>query len=165
MVRAAWPVAGQVAGVLGRVLGQVPGDLPGDSGPVGSSVRCPARTIRTSTCLPPHQPTRSSCSSTAGARTSTAGTAARTAASEGVQTAMKLAEELTAHDAFAAHVDAEIGHRPGPADQPVARGDLVGDRVHRGSVLPIAAILLPPAGIRVAVTFVVVLLALARRVC
>ena len=43
----------------------------------------------------------------------------------------------------------------------MARGDLVGDRVHRGSVLPIVAILLPPAGIRVPVTFVVVLLALA----
>ena len=74
-----------------------------------------------------------------------------------VQTAMKLAEELTAHDAFAAHVDAELGIDPDELTNPwhAAISFTV------GSILPIVAILLPPARIRVPVTFVVVLLALA----
>ena len=38
-----------------------------------------------------------------------------------VQTAMKLAEELTAHDAFAAHVDAELGIDPDELTNPGTR--------------------------------------------
>jgi len=78
-----------------------------------------------------------------------------------LQTAMKLAEELTAHDAFAAHVDAELGIDPDELTNPwhAAVSSAIAFTV--GSILPIVAILLPPAGIRVPVTFVVVLLALA----
>ena len=78
-----------------------------------------------------------------------------------VQTARKLAEELTAHDAFAAHADAELGIDPQGLTNPwhAAVSSAVAFTV--GSILPIVAILLAPAGIRVAVTFAVVLLALA----
>jgi len=78
-----------------------------------------------------------------------------------VQTAMKLAEELTAHGPFAAHVDAELGIDPDELTNPwhAATSSAIAFTV--GSVPPIVAILLPPAGIRVPVTFVVVLLALA----
>lgn len=78
-----------------------------------------------------------------------------------VQTAMKLAEELTAHDAFAAHVDAELGIDPNQLTNPwhAAISSAIAFTV--GSILPIAAILLPPARVRVSVTFAVVLLALA----
>ena len=67
-----------------------------------------------------------------------------------VQTAMKLAEELTAHDAFAAHVDAELGIDPDELTNPwhAAISSAIAFTV--GSILPIVAILLPPAGIRVA---------------
>ena len=78
-----------------------------------------------------------------------------------MQTARTLAEELTAHDAFAAHADAELGIDPDELTNPwhAAVSSAVAFTV--GSLLPIVAILLPPAGIRVAVTFTVVLLALA----
>jgi VIT1/CCC1 family predicted Fe2+/Mn2+ transporter len=78
-----------------------------------------------------------------------------------VQTAMKLAEELTAHVAFAAHVDAELGIDPGELTNPWHAAISSAIAFSVGSILPIVAILLPPAGIRVPVTFVVVLLALA----
>jgi len=70
-------------------------------------------------------------------------------------------EELTAHDAFAAHVDAELGIDPDELTNPwhAAISSAIAFTV--GSILPIVAILLPPAGIRIPVTFVVVLLALA----
>ena len=66
-----------------------------------------------------------------------------------VQTAMKLAEELTAHDAYAAHVDAELGIDPDELTNPwhAAISSAIAFTV--GSILPIVAILLPPAGIRV----------------
>ena len=35
-----------------------------------------------------------------------------------VDTALKLAEELTAHDAFAAHIDAELGIDPNALNKP-----------------------------------------------
>ena len=60
-----------------------------------------------------------------------------------VQTAMKLAEELTAHDAFAAHVDAELGIDPDKLTNPwhAAMSSAIAFTV--GSILPIVAILLP----------------------
>jgi vacuolar iron transporter family protein len=78
-----------------------------------------------------------------------------------VETATKLAQELTAHDAFAAHADAELGIDPDELTNPwhAAVSSAIAFTV--GSILPIVAILLPPAGVRVPVTFVVVLLALA----
>jgi vacuolar iron transporter family protein len=78
-----------------------------------------------------------------------------------IETARKLAEELTAHDAFAAHVDAELRLDPNELTSPwhAAFSSAIAFTV--GSILPILAILLPPTGARIPVTFVVVLLALA----
>lgn len=78
-----------------------------------------------------------------------------------VATARKLAEELTAKDAFAAHVDAELGIDPDALTNPWHAATSSAVAFTLGSILPLVAILLPPAGARVAVTFVVVLLALA----
>ncbi|WP_412538766.1 VIT family protein [Longispora sp. K20-0274] len=77
------------------------------------------------------------------------------------RTARQVAEELTAHDAFAAHADAELGIDPEDLTNPwhAALASAVAFTV--GAVLPLAAILLPPASARVPVTFVAVLLALA----
>ena len=73
----------------------------------------------------------------------------------------QLAEELTAHDAFAAHVDAELGIDPNAVTNPRHAHIFPAIAFTVGSILPIVAILLPPPGVRVPVTFAVVLLALA----
>ena len=77
------------------------------------------------------------------------------------QTARAVAEELTAKDAFAAHVEAELGIDPDELTNPWHAAGASAVAFTVGSLLPLAAILLPPAGARVPVTFVVVLLALA----
>ena len=76
-------------------------------------------------------------------------------------TARKLAEELTAKDAFAAHVDAELGLDPDELTNPwhAAMSSAIAFTV--GALLPLIAILAPPAGVRVPVTFAVVVIALA----
>ncbi len=78
-----------------------------------------------------------------------------------IETARKLAEELTAKDAFAAHVDVELGIDPNALTNPWHAALSSAIAFTLGSILPLVAILLPPAGARVAVTFAVVLLALA----
>ena len=78
-----------------------------------------------------------------------------------VETARRLAEELTAHDAFAAHADAELGIDPDALTNPWHAAASSAAAFTVGSVLPVLAILLPPAEMRVQVTFVAVLLALA----
>lgn len=77
------------------------------------------------------------------------------------ETAATLARELTNHDAFAAHVDVELGIDPNELTNPwvAALSSAVAFTV--GSVLPLLAIVLPPPGARIPVTFVAVLLALA----
>jgi len=76
-------------------------------------------------------------------------------------TARTVAEELTARDAFAAHVDVELHLDPDNLTNPwhAAFASAVAFMV--GSLLPLLAILLPPANLRVPVTFVAVLAALA----
>ncbi|BDZ46286.1 VIT1/CCC1 transporter family protein [Naasia aerilata] len=76
-------------------------------------------------------------------------------------TAEQVARELTAHDAFAAHADAELGLRPDELTSPWHAAIASAIAFSIGSVLPLLAILLPPEDMRVPVTFVVVLLALA----
>jgi VIT1/CCC1 family predicted Fe2+/Mn2+ transporter len=76
-------------------------------------------------------------------------------------TARQVAEELTEHDAFAAHADAELGIDPHALTNPLHAAAASAAAFTLGSLLPLMAILLPPPGARVAVTFVVVLLALA----
>lgn len=76
-------------------------------------------------------------------------------------TAQVVAEELTRSDAFAAHVDAELGIDPEALSSPwqAAFSSAVSFTV--GSLLPILAIVLSSVSVRVPVTFAVVLLALA----
>jgi VIT1/CCC1 family predicted Fe2+/Mn2+ transporter len=76
-------------------------------------------------------------------------------------TARRVAEELTEHDALAAHVEAELGIDPDDLTSPWQAAGASALSFTIGSLLPLAAILLAPTGVRVPVTFVVVLLALA----
>jgi vacuolar iron transporter family protein len=75
--------------------------------------------------------------------------------------ARQVAEQLTEHDAFAAHVDAELGIDPDDLTNPwhAALASALAFTV--GAILPLVAILLPSTGARVPVTFVAVALALA----
>jgi vacuolar iron transporter family protein len=77
------------------------------------------------------------------------------------ETAERVAGELTEHDAFAAHADAELHLEPDELTSPwhAAIASFVAFAL--GALLPLLAILLPPAEVRIPVTFVVVLLALA----
>jgi vacuolar iron transporter family protein len=77
------------------------------------------------------------------------------------EVARTVAEELTAHDALAAHVDAELNLDPENLTNPFHAAFASAIAFTVGAVLPLIAILLPPAGWRVPVTFVSVLAALA----
>lgn len=77
------------------------------------------------------------------------------------ETAQRVAEELTAHDAFAAHVETELGIDPDDLTNPGHAAGASAVAFTVGSLLPLAAILLPPPGARVPVTFFAVLVALA----
>ncbi len=78
------------------------------------------------------------------------------------ETAHKVAEELTAHDAFAAHVDIELGIDPDELTNPISAALSSAISFTVGALLPLIAILAPPTGgARIPVTFVAVLLALA----
>ncbi|MDI9913851.1 VIT family protein [Rhodococcus sp. IEGM 1379] len=77
------------------------------------------------------------------------------------ETAHKVAEELTAHDAFAAHVDIELGIDPDALTNPISAALSSAISFTVGALLPLIAILAPPTGARIPVTFVAVLLALA----
>jgi VIT1/CCC1 family predicted Fe2+/Mn2+ transporter len=76
------------------------------------------------------------------------------------QTAQLVAKELTAHDAFAAHVDIELNLDPDELTNPwqAALASAVAFTV--GALLPLIAILIPPAAARIPVTFGAVLVAL-----
>jgi vacuolar iron transporter family protein len=77
------------------------------------------------------------------------------------ETAHQVAVELTANDAFAAHADAELHLDPTDLTNPWHAAAASAVAFTAGSLLPLAAILLPPAGARVPVTFAVVVAALA----
>jgi vacuolar iron transporter family protein len=76
-------------------------------------------------------------------------------------TARTVAEELTDHDAFAAHVDIELRIDPDELTNPWQAAISSALSFTVGAVLPLLAILLPPPSMRVPITFVAVLLALA----
>lgn len=76
-------------------------------------------------------------------------------------TARTVAEELTAHDAFTAHAEAELGLDPRELTNPWAAAGSSAAAFTCGALLPLLAIVLPPAEWRVPVTVVAVLLALA----
>lgn len=76
-------------------------------------------------------------------------------------TARQVAQELTAHDAFAAHAEAELGLDPNELTNPWQAAFSSALAFTCGALLPLLAILLPPANWRIPVTFAAVLVALA----
>jgi VIT1/CCC1 family predicted Fe2+/Mn2+ transporter len=76
-------------------------------------------------------------------------------------TARTVANELTAHNALAAHLEAELHIDPADIPSPVQAAGASALSFVCGALLPMLAILLPPANWRVPVTFVAVLAALA----
>ena len=76
-------------------------------------------------------------------------------------TATVVAKELTAHDAFAAHLEAELHIHPERLANPWHAAIASGASFFAGSVLPMLAITLPPPDWRIPVTFASVVLALA----
>ena len=76
------------------------------------------------------------------------------------QTAQLVAHELTAHDAFAAHVDAELHIDPNDLTNPWQAAFASAASFTLGGIIPVLAIVLPPASMRVAVTFGAVFIAL-----
>ncbi len=77
-------------------------------------------------------------------------------------TARTVAVELTAHGALAAHLDAELHIDPDDLASPVQAAAASALSFTSGALLPLVAILLPPAALRVPVTFVAVLIAWPR---
>lgn len=75
--------------------------------------------------------------------------------------ARQVAVELTAHDALAAHAEAEHGITPASLASPIRDALAVGAAFVAGAVLPWLAVILIPGPPRAAVTFVIVVLALA----
>jgi len=76
-------------------------------------------------------------------------------------TATKVAKELTAKDAYAAHVDAELAIDPKNLISPWNAAVASALAFFAGSVLPMIAILIPPAGNRIIITFVSTIIALS----
>jgi VIT1/CCC1 family predicted Fe2+/Mn2+ transporter len=77
------------------------------------------------------------------------------------ETAQKVAEELTANDALAAHLDAELHIDPNDVASPWTAAWASALSFTIGGVLPLLTILLLPPAIRIPGTFVIVLVALA----
>jgi VIT1/CCC1 family predicted Fe2+/Mn2+ transporter len=77
------------------------------------------------------------------------------------ETARTVAAELTSHNALAAHLEAELHIDPADIPSPVHAAGASALSFIAGALLPVLAIMLPPAGWRVAVTYVAVLIALA----
>ncbi|MFD3511166.1 VIT family protein [Nocardia sp. NPDC058666] len=76
-------------------------------------------------------------------------------------TARTVAAELTAHDAFTAHAEAELGIDPHDLTNPWAAALSSAISYTCGALLPLLAIMLPPTHWKVPVTFAAVLFALA----
>jgi VIT1/CCC1 family predicted Fe2+/Mn2+ transporter len=76
-------------------------------------------------------------------------------------TARTVAEELTAKDALAAHLDAELHMDPDDLANPAHAALASALSFVLGAALPMLAVMLPPPALRVPVTFTAVLLALA----
>ncbi|MHC6591228.1 VIT1/CCC1 transporter family protein [Arthrobacter sp. C152] len=77
------------------------------------------------------------------------------------ETAARVAEELTAHDALAAHLSAELNIDETDIVSPWHAAFASAIAFTIGAVLPMLAILLPPPEVRVPLTFAAVLVALA----
>lgn len=77
------------------------------------------------------------------------------------ETAHQVAVELTEHDALAAHAEIELGIDPDELTSPWHAAISSAIAFVLGAILPLLAIVLPPEGWRIPVTFVAVLIALA----
>lgn len=76
------------------------------------------------------------------------------------QTAEIVAKELTLHDAFAAHVDAELGIDPNDLTNPFHAAYASGLAFFAGAIIPIIAILISPTSMYIQVIFLAVIIAL-----
>jgi VIT1/CCC1 family predicted Fe2+/Mn2+ transporter len=76
------------------------------------------------------------------------------------ETAHKVAEELTAKDAFAAHLDAELGIDPNSLANPWHAAYASSLAFLCGAIIPILMVIFTPAPYRIAVTFLGILAAL-----
>lgn len=77
------------------------------------------------------------------------------------KSAAVVAKELSGKDAYAAHIDAELGINPKKLANPWHAAIASACAFLGGAVLPMVAILVPPENIRIATTFISTLLALA----
>ncbi|MBI2767687.1 MAG: VIT family protein [Chloroflexi bacterium] len=77
------------------------------------------------------------------------------------ETAMVVARELTAHNGFAAHADAELRIDPENLTNPWHAALASAAAFLAGAVIPLIAIIVPPEALRLPVAFVSVLAALA----
>lgn len=76
------------------------------------------------------------------------------------ETARTVAKELTDHDAFAAHADAELGIDPNELTSPWYAAFASAASFFCGAIIPLLAVTLPPAALRIPVTFAAVIIAL-----
>ena len=77
------------------------------------------------------------------------------------ETALKVAEELTAHDPLAAHAEVELHIDPEELTNPWQAAISSAVSFTAGAILPLIAILVPPPSVRILVTVITVLIALA----
>lgn len=75
-------------------------------------------------------------------------------------TAQQVAKELTAHDVFSAHVDAELGIDPENLTNPWHAGFASAVSYTIGGIIPTVAIVLPSLAWRIPITFIAVFVAL-----
>ncbi|NVM99805.1 VIT family protein [Arthrobacter sp. SDTb3-6] len=78
-----------------------------------------------------------------------------------LETAQRVAEELTEHDALAAHLSTELNIDQDEPANPWQAAYASAAAFTAGAILPLLAILLPPGAFRIPVTFLAVLVALA----
>lgn len=76
------------------------------------------------------------------------------------KTAKLVAEELTMNDAFAAHIDAELGLDPNDLTNPIHAAYASGIAFFCGAIIPILAVLLSPEFFRIPMIFISVIFAL-----
>jgi VIT1/CCC1 family predicted Fe2+/Mn2+ transporter len=76
------------------------------------------------------------------------------------ETAHTVAKELTAHDAFAAHVETELHIDPTDLTNPWHAAIASAAAFFAGAIIPLIAIMLPPEELRIPITFGAVLVAL-----
>lgn len=77
------------------------------------------------------------------------------------KTAMVVAKELTAHDAMAAHFDAELGIDPNNLTNPWHAAIASALSFFVGALIPLIVILIPPYSLKAPITFIAVIVALA----